>query len=546
MRRAFRAFACAVACSRRCAPLPRRRRRTASSPRSPTAAWSRSTPTAAGCARCRCRTRARSPSSRGRPDGNRLAFVTAGEISVLELATGRVVALTAGARDANPAWSADGTRSGSGAAWRSFRVAGGGRRRRSRAAQLLGRLTTEIAWAPDLHGRHAPSSPALLVLAGPRPAAGRRPALPAWAPDGSAARVRRRRRAVDDRAAAARPSRSLDGAAPGSPRWSPDSTRARLSPPAARCARVTLATGAPRRSRSPGVERVGPVDWQPCVAGVTLSCESVAPPRCSAPAATATTQADQPVDLPGAAVHRPGGAPAVARRRQGAGPRHALRPALHAGAPASRARTRSTYRVSNGVAESETLPRHGLRRPAPVPAPRRPGHAGRRCSCRRAVPERARDAAAGPQAARRWCRLSCDQDCSLAVRLTGDAAHRASTLARPAGEALDRGRAACCAAAAAAGQAARDAEDGLDHRPRAQRGRRGPQREAAGQAAALTISSSSASMSLGVVCGFSSVSLSATAPLTRVRPITARAGREQVAVDADVGRRRRRGGGRRP
>src|SRR5215207_5659918 len=36
------------------------------------------------------------------PGGNRIAFIKAGELSVLELASGRVLTLTTGARDANP------------------------------------------------------------------------------------------------------------------------------------------------------------------------------------------------------------------------------------------------------------------------------------------------------------------------------------------------------------------------------------------------------------------------------------------------------------
>src|SRR3954452_9920393 len=44
------------------------------------------------------------------PGGNRLAVVKAGEISVLDLASGRVLAVIAGGgSDANPAWTPDGT-----------------------------------------------------------------------------------------------------------------------------------------------------------------------------------------------------------------------------------------------------------------------------------------------------------------------------------------------------------------------------------------------------------------------------------------------------
>src|SRR4051794_11674636 len=43
------------------------------------------------------------------PGGNRLAFVKAGEISVLDLASGRTQSVIAGGgSDANPAWTSDG------------------------------------------------------------------------------------------------------------------------------------------------------------------------------------------------------------------------------------------------------------------------------------------------------------------------------------------------------------------------------------------------------------------------------------------------------
>src|SRR6476659_2231428 len=44
------------------------------------------------------------------PGGNRIAFVRAGELSVADLASGRILTLTPGERDvANPGWSLDGT-----------------------------------------------------------------------------------------------------------------------------------------------------------------------------------------------------------------------------------------------------------------------------------------------------------------------------------------------------------------------------------------------------------------------------------------------------
>ena len=54
------------------------------------------------------------------------------------------------------------------------------------------------------------------------------------------------------------------------------------------------------------LERVGPVDWQPCVAGAYADCVSVSPPTCKRTSLSATTQSDQQIDLPRSGVHEPG------------------------------------------------------------------------------------------------------------------------------------------------------------------------------------------------------------------------------------------------
>ena len=90
MRRAIRSFACAVAASRRCAPLPSRLPRTASSPRSRTARLVALNPDGSGLRTLLVAATAEQITELAwSPDGNRLAFVTAGEIGVLDLADGR-------------------------------------------------------------------------------------------------------------------------------------------------------------------------------------------------------------------------------------------------------------------------------------------------------------------------------------------------------------------------------------------------------------------------------------------------------------------------
>ena len=138
--------------SRRCAPLPSRLPRTASSPRSRTAVWSRSTPTAAGCARCPCATPEQITELAWSPGGNRLAFVKAGGYR-RPRARHRAdpERHRAGGGDANPGWSADGTKIG-------FRrglllmtvLAAGGAPPRAVRARAAGRAPAQIAWAPNL------------------------------------------------------------------------------------------------------------------------------------------------------------------------------------------------------------------------------------------------------------------------------------------------------------------------------------------------------------------------------------------------------------
>ena len=196
MRRAIRCVRLRRGCSRRCAPLPSRRPRTGSSPRSPTAGWSRSTPTAAACARC-----APAPDAgqitelAWSPGGNRLAFVKAGEI--------------VGARPRRPGASLRSPTAGERDDAEPRLVAGRHADRASGAACCAlpaSRPPTAATREPrpvDLRRRHDGArlgagprrrsrswSAACCCSPGLDAAAAGRPGMPAWAPDGSAVAYR--------------------------------------------------------------------------------------------------------------------------------------------------------------------------------------------------------------------------------------------------------------------------------------------------------------------------------------------------------------------
>src|SRR3954452_10959980 len=173
------------------------------------------------------------------PGGNRIAFIKSGELSVLELATGRVVALTTLEPDANPAWSMDGLTIGFRRRQSLFRVLAAGGTPPRPDAVTLAADTAHIAWTPDLKA-FTPVVSGLLVW----PGLNLQPAvtgIPAWAPDQHAlAFARPGGLSTIAPLADAKPVRE---AASGSPRWSPDSTML-VYPAPGEVRTLTLATGA--------------------------------------------------------------------------------------------------------------------------------------------------------------------------------------------------------------------------------------------------------------------------------------------------------------
>ena len=158
---------------------------------------------------------------------------------------------------------------------------------------------------------------------------------------------------------------------------------------------------------------VAAADWQPCVAGVTVACQSVAPPQCAATAASATTQAGQPVELPVPSCSDPAGRALsiVVVKAPDHGTVSGWRYTPAAGFSGQ---DTLTYRVSNGAAESELVRLTVFVVPRALPAPAvKPvvPVGGAPFLTARATPRLDRSR-------RVRLRLVCDQNCTLHVRLT--------------------------------------------------------------------------------------------------------------------------------
>ena len=370
------------------------------------------------------------------PDGNRLAFVDDGRIAVLDLPSGHVATLTAGPDDANPGWSGDGITVAFRRGSATYRVAAAGGAARP-GPEALPAGTTAVAWAPGLAALTPVVGGRLSLpgLAEPHTIAG----APAWAPDGETLAFADR-----DGVAAVRGDalRRLADPPAAAPRWSPDG-RAVVYAAGAELREVRAETGAARTVLT--AQRIGAVDWQPCVER-TVSCRSVAPPRCSASVQVTTTLAGEPIDLPAPPCSDPAGLALTVTLVQG--PAHGTLSGLrYTPTPGFAGEDTVVYRVSNGSGESDPVRVTifvvqrplAVAEPAPAPTP----------TVRRAPFLSARAAPWLNRRRRTRVRVVCDQDCTLTVRLTATVRRR-----RAARSSRAAGRAAAARSSAAAARAA--------------------------------------------------------------------------------------------
>jgi dipeptidyl aminopeptidase/acylaminoacyl peptidase len=340
------------------------------------------------------------------PGGNRIAFARAGDIGVLELATGRVLSLTSGAGDANLGWSSDGTKVGFRRGLQTMTVLAAGGTAPEPVGLLLQGDPLQIAWGPNLQGP-AVVVAGLLVL----PLFKTPPLVvgaPAWSLDGSALAY-----ATGDGlatiAVAGGDAVPVTTGPAEAPHWSPDS-RSLLYSTGSELRTVPLAGGPSQTVLS--ASRVGAADWQHCSEN-TATCVSVSPPRCSAAAVSAITPVDQPIDLPAPPCTDPAGRPLSVTIVK-APERGTLSGLRYTPAAGFVGQDTLNYRVNNGVYESETvkLTVFVLARAASTPTAKPP------VLVRRAPFLSARSMPRLDRRRRALAQLSCDQDCSIVVRLT--------------------------------------------------------------------------------------------------------------------------------
>ena len=336
------------------------------------------------------------------PDGNRIAFSHAGQIVVLDVVARRGATIATGT---HPGWSADGRRIGFLRGTQTFSVPAGG----GDATALPFSVpidTTRLGWAPDLANVAFVGPLGLLLHGLLDPLATGVVGAPAWSPAGDRIAFARDRGLFTVPPAIGLEAPVTIGPA-GPPRWSPDG-RTLLYPADGGLRTVPAAGGEPRSV--PVAGRVTAADWQPCKPE-TASCQSVALPRCSATTVPATTQADQPVDLPAPPCSDPAGRALslVVVKAPDHGTLDGLR---YTPAPGFSGQDVVIYRVSNGAGESEAVrvTIFVVPRPAPLPGVTPTGRRAPFLSAR-----------ARPRLDRRrraTVRLSCEQACSISVRLT--------------------------------------------------------------------------------------------------------------------------------
>jgi Tol biopolymer transport system component len=340
------------------------------------------------------------------PDGNRILVEDDHRVEILDVTTGALATVIDELGVASPTWAPDGTRIAllRGAGIVTMRTDGSDVR--AVPVAFAGQLSW-VDWSPDgarlAYGSSATLHTVALDGSGDRRlVSATQLGEPAWSPDAT--------RLVYADGGRLRTIRADGSAAPvdlttgDTPDWSPDGSEIVYAYGAG--LRATTADGASTRTIAapPDAQTVlTEPDWQPCVAGVTISCSSPAPPSC--PDAAIATLVDQPVFLPLGGCTDPAG-----RRLTVAvvsGPAHGtVTGGRYIPAPGWTGQDVVVYRAGNGFALSglariviTVVPR--LVAPAPQGAPYLSALAAPRLDAR----------------GRGTLRVSCDQDCTVTLRL---------------------------------------------------------------------------------------------------------------------------------
>ena len=347
------------------------------------------------------------------PDGNRIALVDGHRVLVLDPFSGQTHTVLDEDGAAGPTWGPDGTRLALLRGPDVLTIGADGSDPRQLVMPFFGQISW-LAWSPGGE-RLAYGTSGMLRTIGiggdddePLVTA---TALgdPAWSPDGDwiAYRDDGRLRIISAGGGAPIDLTRTGGAEPD---WSPDGSEVVYAFGAA--LRATGVDGGATRTIAVPTDpesMLAEPDWQPCVAGVTVSCRSPQPAPSCPESTSVTTAVGQPVDLPLGGCTDPAGRPITVTVTRG--PEHGtLTGARYTPASGFSGSDSVLYRASAGGVASNVarvtiyvVPR--VTPAAPAPPARAPYLS--------AVSEPRLN-----RLGRGWLRARCDLDCTVKLRLT--------------------------------------------------------------------------------------------------------------------------------
>ncbi len=347
------------------------------------------------------------------PDGNRIAVVDGHRVLLLDPISGQTQTLLDEDGAAGPTWAPDSRRLALLRGPDVITIAIDGSDPRQIPVPFFGQISW-LAWSPD-GARLAYGTSGMLRTIGIR-GDDDEPLVtatelggPAWSPDGRRIAYRDDGRLRISPAAGGDPV-DLTRTGGVEPDWSPDGREVVYAFGAA--LRATGVDGGVTRSIAVPADpqaMLAEPDWQPCVAGVTVSCTSAAPTPACPESVSVTTTADHPVDLPLGGCADPTGRPLTITVTRG--PEHGtLAGARYTPAAGFSGQDSVLYRANAGGASSNV----GRVTIFVVP---------RTVAAAQAPPARAPylSALATPRLDRHgrgWLRARCDLDCTLKLRLT--------------------------------------------------------------------------------------------------------------------------------